>query len=470
MVKVLNFNKILSVVLLICCMTFCTTQNVFASSSTKNINGVDVTVTTDKDEYDFGEKILLNITTKNNTSRSVSITEVISNIDIPDITVENISFPDSLAAGEEKIMETTAMINADFERWKTINVNRENIRVGVRAVRGIVENDSEFLADVLPVGTQEYNEKWEQLDDKNKVENVAFFNLGIRKPNGELYTEMDGPVTIYIQIPYDWDEPDLEAVYVSAGVDEQFEENFVTIDGIRYLSFRTTHFSPYSMIDFLNDEEALQNQNSNSQANDRQTSDTPYSDNQTTDAKATGKKASNLKTGDSSQWVELTLILITELSLLLYVLYGKKLKKQLLVVILCFSFIGIWNINNLVFAEKVSVTYSDNIYNTVTIAGKKATISTTIKLAFTMEISVVGGEIVYNGDPIVINFNNVPYGLKGKIQIVNNNNNEDIKTILFDSSDLIDGVYKLENDFDDKSEYTITVYDQNDNELCRINF
>lgn len=62
-------------------------------------------------------------------------------------------------------------------------------------------------------------------------------------------------VELLLQVVSGLDKSDLEVVLAQSGIDTQLDENLIEIDGESYVLVKTNHFSPYSLIDKLTEEE-----------------------------------------------------------------------------------------------------------------------------------------------------------------------------------------------------------------------
>lgn len=411
-------------------------QNTFASSATKNIYGVNMAVTTDKDEYEFGEDINLSCTAENYSANNVNIVKITPFTSTSDVKLEAPSLSGTLSVGKKVEAYKKSAVAAGFEQWKNVNIGGQDIKVGIRALSGIVEEGSNFIVEPVNHSTQEYRTYFEQLDDRNQVERVNFFNLGIKKPNGDFYTTLDGYVTVYIQIPENWDEADLQAVFVSAGVDEQFQENFVTVDGIKYLSFNTNHFSPYAVIDLLTEKDRI-----------------------------------GLKTGDYVQYDLSFVCAIFLFALIIFIISGKKIKNKallLLLFLITISFCDV-NFNSKVFASNDYFNVTDYITNTIYIGGNEVTITTEVTLGVVKPTVEITDESFGPCDEISLKLENIPTGWTGSYEIYNNSDKL-VVSGKFTSSDIIGNTYILSDLNLDIDKYTIKVYDQYKNELATLCF
>lgn len=439
-------------------------QSAFASNVTKNVYGAGITITTDKDEYEIGDSVDLSYVLKNNSSNDVQIVEVQSEASYPNVNLEAPSLPKNLSAGEGADASVAANVTAGFEQWKVVEIGGQNIRVGIRALTGIVEEGSEFVVGPVAHGSEEFQYYWDQLDNNNQVERVNFFNLGIKKPNGTLYSTMDnGPVTIYIQIPENWDEADLQAVYVSAGVDEQFQENFVTIDGIKYLSFNTNHFSPYAMLDLLTEGQEVEkttdyNQKLAKLENEEQKNELAM--------------AKDLKLGSTEQCATLVVGAVLLFALVICFISGRKIENKTLVLLLSLMTLNFCDvsINSKVFADNDFLTVTDSIINIIYVGGNEVKITTKVTLKVVKPTISIEDDLFMIDEDVELLFKDVPPGWTGRCEIIHTDDGLSIKSFSLDSSNIIDNTYWLSGLKLDEGDYTVKIYDYYGNILAALNF
>ena len=134
----------------------------------------------------------------------------------------------------------------------SIKYNGQNLSFILQDPYKVLADGTKLSGKLITPASARYGELYSQLDNtlKNKIENIAFFELDLVNGRGEnINGEIPGNVRILMQIPDGWDKDDLQAVLVMAGTDVEFEESVITIDGIDYLALWTNHFSPYAMID-----------------------------------------------------------------------------------------------------------------------------------------------------------------------------------------------------------------------------
>ncbi len=230
----------------------------FAASETVEQNGVKITVSTDKDEYEIGESVNLNVSVDNENDFAVNPT--VDQVVLPKgLKLNPITLPTKIEGNQSSTVNASASFDSSnaFEQWITMDIGSETLNVGIRALGDVFENGSTFYVQEILPGTSEWYEERNNLDNDFPVEHVKFMHLGVKKPNSEeKYTTLNGKATILVEVPKGWDIGELEAVFVSTGEDEDFEEFYEEISGKTYLKWHVTHFSPYAIIDKLTDADA----------------------------------------------------------------------------------------------------------------------------------------------------------------------------------------------------------------------
>jgi len=148
------------------------------------------------------------------------------------------------------------------ELTQTVEMNGQEVNAILQDPYKVLPDGAYMTATLVKPGTDRYNELVSQLDNTHIPENMAFFEIELYHADGTKFKESEMPlarqVRVLLQIPEGWDKEDMEAVLIASGADVEFEENIVTLDGVDYVAFWTDHFSPYAMIDKLNDEEAAE--------------------------------------------------------------------------------------------------------------------------------------------------------------------------------------------------------------------
>ena len=114
--------------------------------------------------------------------------------------------------------------------------------------------------DVLPAGTQlvaNVVSNSPDLDSQNyDMEHQFHYELSLLDKDGNLLSmPLEKKVELLFEVVDGLDQHDLEVILAQVGEDLQFEENLQSINGVNYVGVWTDHFSPYTLIDKLTDEE-----------------------------------------------------------------------------------------------------------------------------------------------------------------------------------------------------------------------
>ena len=121
---------------------------------------------------------------------------------------------------------------------------------------GTFKTGSKFWVKWLSpeVDSKEFHRYYDKLDDerKKKVKDnkLWVFLTGVTDPDGNEYKNWDGIINYYIQLGDDWDENNIEAVFISEGNDSIVEckkdETMASPEGTaKFAKLSLKHFSPY---------------------------------------------------------------------------------------------------------------------------------------------------------------------------------------------------------------------------------
>lgn len=128
--------------------------------------------------------------------------------------------------------------------------NGQNLNIILQDPYKVLPDGATIKSTSVESGSERYYELLAQLDSKDTIKNLAFFELELfNSTGGKISGETAGYVRVLMQIPSGWSKDDLEAVLITEGSDINFEQSIITIDGIDYLAFWTNHFSPYALIE-----------------------------------------------------------------------------------------------------------------------------------------------------------------------------------------------------------------------------
>ncbi|MCR4925937.1 MAG: leucine-rich repeat domain-containing protein [Clostridiales bacterium] len=139
---------------------------------------------------------------------------------------------------------------------RAIDSSKNEVKVNGQSLNLILQDPYKVLPDgtglktsTIEPSSSRYNELFTKLDDTHNIENIVFFEIDLLNGKGEQISgEIAGKVRILMPIPDGWDKEALEAVLIMPQGDVEFEESIITIDGVYYLAFWTSHFSPYAII------------------------------------------------------------------------------------------------------------------------------------------------------------------------------------------------------------------------------
>ena len=193
--------------------------------------------------------------------RAARICSVCKYEDSEDVTVETCEYDIVNCPGSKEIIHTAIFKNRMFDDQASKELlcsttrNEEDINCRIQDSSDALLNDCYAKITLVEPGTSRWEELNSQLDDTHRIENIAFFEIELLDLETDIHVLMplNGRVRVLLTIPEGWDKEDMEAVLVSAGSDMEFEESIVNVAGEDYLAFWTDHFSPYAMIDKLND-------------------------------------------------------------------------------------------------------------------------------------------------------------------------------------------------------------------------
>lgn len=153
-----------------------------------------------------------------------------------------------------------------------VNFKGQKLKLILQDPYKVLPDGAQLKSTAVEAGSARHNELLGQMDNIDDVLNLAFFELELYKPDGEKISgEIAGKVRVLMQIPDGWDKDDLQAVLVMEGVDMEFEESVITIDGVDYLAFWTNHFSPYALVE-VSGEKSGGNSSESSGKNSKKTS------------------------------------------------------------------------------------------------------------------------------------------------------------------------------------------------------
>ena len=166
---------------------------------------------------------------------------------------------------------TSAEITHNGVIWLKEESDGTSAWYGVDNSQGTFAKGSRFWVRWLSAENdpKEYQEYFEKLDEAHKKQveenKLWIFLTGVTGPDGKDYTDLgiDVKIPYYIQLGDDWDEEDVNALFISETEDEPVDVRFGTVESFNsefeninfpettgsYARLLLRHFSPYAVYD-----------------------------------------------------------------------------------------------------------------------------------------------------------------------------------------------------------------------------
>ncbi|MBQ3092772.1 MAG: DUF3089 domain-containing protein [Clostridia bacterium] len=312
----------------------------FTSSST--IAGVTIDIEADKDTYTLEDTAKFTVTLTNTNPYSVFVKDI--RFGLPEYIEKQIiaALPEKLDKQGTDYGTVTRNIDVKlgFTQWVPVVLNNEQLKIGIKASLETISEDSKFVVSLVSESSgsdKEYHDLLSKFDKKDNIERICFFDFSITGQDASDVRELNGYAKLYIQIPKGWDEGQLETMFVADGNDENFEEKIEEVDGVKYLTFSTNHFSPYALFDPANiDQEMLESLSKDF-----------------------------MQTGHSDLQIILALISVAVISLIMALVFSNKFRKNMLSVILILNLCNIYMLASTKTTSNISSTQLDITFETV---------------------------------------------------------------------------------------------------------
>ena len=151
-------------------------------------------------------------------------------------------------------------LSGEFKSETAIINNGEELKFAIAASHGTFEYGSTAFARIINDKNKLKNIN-NDMDDKYKkrIKNILYLDLGVINSNNVKYEQLNGSVTVYVQMPSGWDSSDIKALFVKDGLDEDLSRSLRLIDiaGIRYIVFDVHHFSNYVIAQYKSEDETV---------------------------------------------------------------------------------------------------------------------------------------------------------------------------------------------------------------------
>ena len=389
--------------------------NVFvARAEEKSVDGVTVLITPDEKSYTVGNEENATVTVTFTNTNPYEVTVDSAALTSSYFAVEDTTkIPSSITLAAKGSTDATKSFavpmsytfkqfvsNIEFHNFRTGET--EKLTVGMVASLATVEEaTAEFIVDCFDASEDEHADYFKLLDTQN-VDHAVFFDLSLKNSKGTT-KQLNGCAKIYLQVPTGWDAHELQAIFVSEKEDEQFIEKLETIDDVQYVTFITSHFSPYALFD---------------PKNGVLTPTTPTSP----------------KTGDASMKIVLPLVVTAVVFLALCLVMGKKRRTAMLAIVLCAG-VSVYAVGTVAVSklgsEDFSIGFNDFVKRESADSADTASVDAGLNVAYS--VSYEGPTLVdivydydysgdYYGGPFKIKIAGGPEGWVGKLQIFKTSN------------------------------------------------
>ena len=232
---------------------------------------------------------------------------------------------------------TSAEITENGVIWLKEESDGTSAWYGVDNSQGTFAKGSRFWVRWLSAENdpEEYQKHFEKLDEAHKRQaeegKLWIFLTGVTGPDGKDYTDLgiDVKIPYYIQLGDDWDEKDVNALFISGTEDEPVSVQFGTVESFNsqfdninfpettgsYARLLLRHFSPYAVYDKIDND----NQNDDSESDEKNKSkNEEYEnksnsyDNQSSESKYSSsniEKSTKIKTGIQNSRISIFILM-----------------------------------------------------------------------------------------------------------------------------------------------------------------
>ena len=226
---------------------------------------------------------------------------------------------------------TSAEVTHNGVIWLKEESDGTSAWYGVDNSQGTFAKGSRFWVRWLSAENdpEEYQEYFDKLDEERKrqaeEDKLWIFLTGVTGPDGKDYTDLglDVKIPYYIQLGDDWDEEDVNALFISGTEDEPVSVQFGTVEAFNsqfdninfpettgsYARLLLRHFSPYAVYDKVDNDdqnddsesdEKNENKNENNSKNEEYENKSNSYDNQSSESRYSSsniEKSTKIKTG-----------------------------------------------------------------------------------------------------------------------------------------------------------------------------
>lgn len=305
----------------ICLFGLCTTA--LAAEQTYTANNVTVTVTVpDSVAPLFPEEgVPVTVYVKNDNDFDVTLSK--TDLGLPDYLSVSLNTENMVVPAKDEATATGYIYYALLEGGQ-VTSEGHTFTVAVNAYTGVLPDDGTLTA----AAPADRDAVMANVDEANQTEKMVMFTLA---SDGQ----PEGYVKVFVQVPADWGTEDLHVFGIHTGVDEAFAETPETVAGVQYVTFLTNHLGNFALV---KDEEEVPPETTVPETTVPETTapeaTTPVTTQPETTAPGTTAPSGMEppKTGDAGIGI---FVIIAVAALVAAVFCGKKLRRMMMVVILC---------------------------------------------------------------------------------------------------------------------------------------
>ena len=233
---------------------------------------------------------------------------------------------------------TSAEITHNGVIWLKEESDGTSAWYGVDNSQGTFAKGSRFWVRWLSAENdpKEYQEYFEKLDEAHKKQveenKLWIFLTGVTGPDGKDYTDLgiDVKIPYYIQLGDDWDEEDVNALFISGTEDEPVDVRFGTVESFNsefeninfpettgsYARLLLRHFSPYAVYDKVDnnneDDDKSDEKNKDDSKNEEYENKSNSYDNQNSESRYSSsniEKSTKIKTGIQNSKISMLILM-----------------------------------------------------------------------------------------------------------------------------------------------------------------
>lgn len=159
---------------------------------------------------------------------------------------------------------TSVAVDSNDMVWLKESADGQTAWMGLDNSAGTLPLGSRFSVKWITENDSDYKSVFDMVDNKEDIDsnNALILDFKIESTSGDKYEEFPKALPMFVELPAEWKNKDVQVSFISPASDEAFTEQIVEKeDGRRFLSFSTNHFSPYIVyVKATKDNQPQQNQ------------------------------------------------------------------------------------------------------------------------------------------------------------------------------------------------------------------